>query len=274
MDQLIATAAREIDAASAELRRLEDEHAENQDDVNEQRSKAEAAARALEEARSARARVQGVLAEIESRQKSVNEQIIQLDAGIASLAKDTDSLSAAVAESIRAVSDAEVKYQQHDTAVKAARDAIEPLENSSNEAFAALAQAEQQISVLHERERFWTNAAINAEAIRTNAEALRKEQEAEDLAVDFTALARSIGDQISQLTARRRDLAGLKEQPAAADVLQRQIADLETKLAASSAELTKAKRRTDIALPAARALRAKANELKARYTDLSESSGG
>ena len=300
VDQRIATTDQESQAAAAELKRREDElakaRAENRDDaiagleaaVNEQRPKAEAAARTVEEARSERAREQGVLAEIEGRQKTANEETARLDAEVAALKQDADTLPASLVGADQAATAAEGKIKEREAAIQPARDAIAPVEKTANEANAALEQTKQRLAGLQDRERHWTAAAINTEAIKTSAEAARRSLEAEDLVAEFEAIAKSLDEQDAGLQAKRAEVADLEskhaalaaadpatepklleDSAAALDAARKQLGDLEAKLATLSADLTGAKAAVDKALPESHALRTKADDLKARYLALS-----
>ncbi len=299
VDQRIASTDQASQTAAAELKRREDElakaRAENRNDaiprleaaVNEQRPVAEAAARSVEEARSERAREQGVLAEIENRRKAAGEETAKLDAEVAALAKDAETLPASLVGAEQAATAAEGKIKEREAAIQPARDAVGPVEKAANDATAALEQTKQRLGQLQERERHWTAAAINAEAIKANAEATLRSLEAEDLVAGFEELAKSLGEQNTGLEARRRELVdlenklgaltgaepaadpkSLEESKAAIEACRAQIAGLEAKVAATSADLAKAKTEVDQALPAAHELRAKADDLKARYLAL------
>ena len=300
VDQRIATTDQESQAAAAELKRREDElakaRAENRDDaiagleaaVNEQRPKAEAAARTVEEARSERAREQGVLAEIEGRQKTANEETARLDAEVAALKQDADTLPASLVGADQAATAAEGKIKEREAAIQPARDAMAPVEKTANEANAALEQTKQRLAGLQDRERHWTAAAINTEAIKTSAEAARRSLEAEELVAEFEAIAKSLDEQDAGLQAKRAEVADLEskhaalaaadpatepklleDSAAALDAARKQLGDLEAKLATLSADLTGAKAAVDKALPESHALRTKADDLKARYLALS-----
>ena len=299
VDQRIATADQESQAAAAELKRLEDElakaRAENRNDavagleagIAAQRPKAEGAAAALEQARSDRARELAALAEIEPRHKAATEETGRLDAEVAALAKDIETLPATLAGATQAAAAAEAKVKEREAALPPARDAIPAVEKTSNEALAALEQVRQRLPGLQDRERHWAAAEINAQAIQVRAEAEIRSFEAESLVADFETLAKAVDDQVAAIAPARQTLADLdakhaallKTEPpadpkaladseAALVAARKVLADLETQLAARSAEFAEAKAKVDGTLPAAEALRTRAEDLKARYLAL------
>jgi WD40 repeat protein len=299
VDQRIATTDQESQAAAAELKRLEDElakaRAENRNDaiaglegsIGGQRPKAEAAAAALEQARSERARELGPLAEIESRHKATTEETAKLDAEVAALAKDVETLPATVAAATQASAAAGAKIKELEAALPAVRDAIAPVEAAATAALAALEQTKQQLPQLQDRERHWSAAAINAEALKVRADAERQNLEAESLLADFEALAKSVDEQLAAIAPARQGLADLHlkhaellkavppadpkavgDSEAAIAAARASLTGLDTKLAASSAELAETKAKVDAALPVAHSLRTQAEELKARYLAL------
>jgi WD40 repeat protein len=299
VDQRIATAGQDHQAAAAELKRLEDElakaRAENRGEaiagleagIGAQRPKAEAAAAALEQARSERAREQGALAEIEPRQKAAAEETAKLDAEVAALAKDVETLPATLTGATQAATAAEAKIKEREAAIPPARDAIPPVEKAAGDALAALEQTKQQLSQLQDRERHWTAAGINAQALKIRAEAEARNLEAESLVADFEALAKSVDEQVAAIAPARQSLADLHSKHAALLMAQppadpkavadsetaiaaarKALGELEAKLAASSAELAEAKTRVDSTLPVVHSLRTQAEDLKARYLAL------
>ena len=191
-----------------------------------------------------RQEIEHQLADIEARQKSTTTEV-------AALAKEFETLPAALAQATQAAADAEAKIKQIEAAIATARDVIAPFEKAATAATAALDQAKKQLTRLQESERHWTAAGVNAQAIKVRAEADRQSAEAESLAADLQALAKSVDEQVAALATARKSLAAL-----------------ETKLAASSAELSKTQGKVDETLPAAQALRSRADELKARYQAL------
>jgi hypothetical protein len=299
VEQKIATANQEHEAAAAELKRLEDElakaRAENRADViggleggvNAQRPKVEAAVANLENARSEKGREEGVLAEIETRKKAFTEETAKLDAEVAALAKDAETLPATVATATKAAGDAEAAIKQHEAAIQPARDAIPPVEKETNDAAARTEQAKQQLPWLQERERHWAAAQVNAQALKTKSEADKQDAEAEGFVADFNALSKAAEEQGAALIEARKlaaelemkfkaleqanpatDPAVLAEAGKASGAARAKVEELEKKLAATSAELTGAKAQVDKLLPVAHALRAQAEELKARYAGL------
>ncbi|MCW1921073.1 hypothetical protein OKA05_00810 [Luteolibacter arcticus] len=299
VDQRIASADQESQAAAAELKRLEDElakaRAEDRKDaiatlegsVNAQRPKAEAAASALEQIRSERAREQGALSEIEGRQKAATEETTKLDAEVAALAKDAETLPAMLAGATQAAAEGEGKIKECEGAIAPARDAIGPAEKGEQEAAAKLEQTKQRLSWLQDRERHWSAAGVNAESLKTRAEADRQDAEAEGLVADFQEQMKALDEQSAALAAARQEVADREakhaaqlksETPAEPKAIEEAAKDLEShrgkvrelegKLAATTASLAEAKAKLDAALPAAHALRAKAEDLKARYLAL------
>jgi WD40 repeat protein len=299
VDQRIATADQEAQAAAAELKRLEDElakaRAENRNDaiagldagIAAQRPKSEAAAAALEQARSERAREVGALAETEARQKAATEETTKLDAELAALAKDAETLPASLAGATQATAAAEAKVKEREAALPPVRDAIPPVEKAANDAAAAVEQAKQRLPWLQDRERHWTAAEVNAQAIKTRAAAELQNNEAESLVAEFEELAKSVDEQLAALATARQamteletkhvalvktdppaDPKALTDSEAALAAARKSLADLEAKLAASTAELAQAKAKVDSTLPAAQALQAQADDLKARYLAL------
>jgi WD40 repeat protein len=299
VDQRIATADQEAQAAAAELKRLEDElakaRAENRNDaiagleagIGAQRPKSEAAAAALEQIRSERAREVGALAEIEARHKAATEETAKLDAEVAAFAKDVETLPATLAGATQATAAAETKIKEREAAVPPARDAIPPVEKIANDSAASLEQTKQRLPWLQDRERHWTAAEVNAQAIKTRAAAELQNTEAESLVAEFEELAKSVDEQLAALAPVRQAITDLESKHAAlvqatppaepkalADseaalaAARKTLADLEAKLTANSAELAEAKAKVDGTLPAAQALRTQAEDLKARYLAL------
>lgn len=299
VDQKIAAADQESKAAAAELKRLEDElakaRAEARNDaiagleaaIGAQRPKAETTAAALEQAHSEREREAAALAAIEAAGKAAAEETSRLDAEVATLAKDAETLPAVLAGATQTVTAAEAKIKEREAALAPARDAIPPAEKSANEAAAAVEQLKQKLPWLQDRERHWAAAEVNTEAIKVRAEAETKNLEAESLVAEFEALAKSVDEQLAAIAPARQSVADLeakhvalvKAEPpadpkaladseAALSAARKSLADLEAKLAASSAELAAAKAKVDGTLPAAQALQAKAADLKARYLAL------
>jgi WD40 repeat protein len=299
VDQRIATTDQESQAAAAELKRLEDElakaRAENRNDavagieaaIGTQRPKAEAATAALEQARSERARELGPLAEIESRHKAASDETAKLDAEVAALAKDVETLPAALAAATQAGAAAETKIKELEASLPPVRDAIAPVEAAATAALAALEQSKGRLARLHERERHWQAAAVNAEALKVRADAERQKLEAESRVADFEALAKAVDEQLAVIMPARQGLADLhlkhaellKPAPpadpktvaaseAAIEAARKALADLESKFAASSGELAATKAKVDEVLPQVHTLQAQADELKARYLAL------
>lgn len=299
VDQRIATADQEAQAAAAELKRLEDElakaRAENRNDalagleagIGTQRPKSEAATAALEQIRSERAREVGALTEIEARHKAATEETAKLDTEVAALSKDAETLPATLTGATQAAAAAEAKVKEREAAVAPARDAIPPVEKAANDATAAFEQTKQRLPWLQDRERHWTAAEINAQAIKTRVAAELQNTEAESLVAEFEELAKSVDEQLAALVPARQsitDLAAkhaaliqadpptdpkaLADSDAALAAARKTVADLEAKLAASTAELAETKAKVDGSLPAAQALRTQADDLKARYLAL------
>jgi len=299
VDQRIASADQESQAAAAELKRLEDELAkargENRNDavatlegsINAQRPKAEAAASTLEQIRSERAREQGALAEIEDRQKVANDETAKLDAEVAALAKDAEALPPILAAATQAATEGEAKIKEREAAIAPARDAIGPAEKVAQEATAKLEQTKQRLPWLQDRERHWSAAGVNAEALKTRAEADRQDAEAEGLVADFQEQVKALDVQSAALATARQEFADaeakhaalikpetpadpkvIEESAKALEGIRNKVRDLEGKLAATTASLAEAKAKVDATLPVAQALRTKAEDLKARYVAL------
>lgn len=274
LDQRIAAHDQESQAAAAELKRLEDElakaRAENRSDVidslvgavNGQRPKLDAANRALEEARSERGREQAALTGIEARHQAATAEVAKLDAELQALAKEAEAQPALVATATQAATVAETAIKEREAAVPPARDAIAPLEKAANDAAAKLELERQRLGHLHDRERHWTAAGINAKALHARAESARRETEAESILADFQALAKAVTEQSAELAKARAAVTD------PTDAARQHVAKLEAKLAATSAELAAAKEQADRILPAAHILRAQADELQARYLAL------
>ncbi|QJE97959.1 c-type cytochrome domain-containing protein [Luteolibacter luteus] len=301
VDQKVAAANQESEAAAAELKRLEDElakaRAENRSDaiaglegaVNGQRPKAEAAAAALEAVRSEKGREEGVLAEIDSRKKTATEETAKLDGEAGALAKEAETLSAAIQTATQTIAAEEGRIKEREAAVQPARDGIPPAEKIASDATAHVEQQKQKLGWLQERERHWTAAQANTEALKAKAEADAKNNEAEGLTADADAMAKDIEAQNAALAEARKQAADLdakhqelaKAQPPAdakaieesqkaIDATKAKATDIEKKLAAINAELPDAKAKAEQALPAAQAAKAKAEELKAKYVALKE----
>ena len=299
VDQRIASAEQESQTAAAELKRLEDELAkarsENKNDavatlegsVNAQRPKAEAAASTLEQVRSERAREQGALSEIEGRRKAATEETAKLDAEVAALSKDAETLPAMLAAATQAATEGEARIKEREAAIAPARDAIGTAEKVAQEATAKLGQAKQRLPWLQDRERHWSAAAVNADALKTRAEADRQDAEAEDLVAEFQEQVKALDEQSAALAAARQDVAdgeakhatqlkaeaavdskALEESAKTLEDLRAKVREHEGKLATTTASLAEAKAKLDATLPAAHALRAKAEDLKARYLAL------
>ncbi len=299
VDQRVATTDQENQAAAAELKRLEDElakaRAENRNDaiagleasVNAQRPKAEAITAALEQVRSERGREQGVLSEIQGRLKTSTEETTKLDAELAALSKDAETLPATLAGATQATADAETKIKEREAAIQPARDAIGPVEKTANEAVAKLEQTKQHLPWLQDRERHWTAAEINAQSLKVRVDAERQESEAESLVAEFQELAKSVDEELAALTAARASVSDLEskhvvllkatpptepkaltDSEAALTAARKQVADLETKFTSASTELPALKAKMDETLPAAHSLRSQAEDLKARYLAL------
>ena len=274
LDQRIAVRDQESQAAAAELKRLEDElakaRAENRADlvdglvgaINGQRSKVDAATRALEEARSERGREQEALTGIETRHQAASGELAKLDAELIAQAKEAESLPALVATATQAATAAEAVIKERDAAIPPARDAIAPLEEAATEAAAKLEQEKQRLGHLLDRERHWTAAGINAQALHARAETARVELDADSTLADFKTLALAVAEQSAELAKARA------AQSDPSDAAREQVAALEAKLAATSAELATAKEQADRILPSVHALRAQADELQGRYLAL------
>jgi hypothetical protein len=299
VEQKIASTHQEHEAAAMELKRLEDElakaRAENRADaiggleagVTAQRPKVEAAAATLEEARSEKGREEGALAEIESRKKASAEEGAKIDAELAALAKEAETLPGMIANAAKSAGDAEAAIKQHEAAIQPARDAIPPVEKAANDAAAQTGQTKQQLVSLQERERHWVAAEANTEALKAKAEADKLGAEAEGLAADYEALKKASEEQAAGLEAAKKetvesekklaelalaqppaDPKGLEESGKVVAAAKAKVADFEKKLAATNAALPEAKAKAEQSLPAAQALKAKAEELKARYGGL------
>lgn len=299
VDQRIASADQEHQAAAAELKRLEDDltkaRAENREDaiagleaaIATQRPKTEAAAGALEQIRSERAREQASLSELETRHKAAAEETAKLDAEVAALSKDAESLPATLAGAAQAATEAEGKIKEREAAIGPAREAIGPAEKVAQEALAKLDQTKQHLPWLQDRERHWTAAGVNAEALKSRAEVDLKDAEAEGLVAEFQDHVKVLDEQTAALTSARQQVAELEskhagllkaeapaepkaieDQAKALDAARAQVRDLEAKLTVTSAALAEAKEQLDAALPAVHALRTKAEDLKARYLAL------
>ena len=299
VDQKIAAASQEHDAAAGELKRLEDElakaRAENRADaiggleggVNAQRPKVEAAAVNVEGARSEKGREEGMLAEIETRRKAFTEETAKLDAEVATLVKETEALPAVIAGATKTAGDAEAAIKQQEAAIQPAKDAIPPVEKTAGETAAQLEQTKQRLAWLQERERHWTAARVNAEALKIKSEADKHGAEAEDLVADLNALTKTSEEQgaalaearkqVEELEAKFKVLAqaepateagALAESEKALVAARGKMTDLEKKLAATTAEVAAAKAKVDQTLPAVQALKAQVEELKAKYAGM------
>ena len=299
VDQKIAPVNQENEAAAAELKRLEAElakaKAENRNDaiaglegaVNGQRPKAEAAARALEEVRSERGREQGVLSEIETRQKASTEETTKLDPEVAALSKDAETLPGVIAGAAQAVADSDAKIKEREGALQPARDAIPVAEKAANDSAAQLEQQKQRLPWLQDRERHWSAAQVNAQALKTKAEAEKQDAEAEGFVADFEALAKSVEELSAALANGRKEVADLEAKhaeltkatpPAEAKALEdsdkaltasrAKVAELEKKFTTTSAELASTKDKVDATLPIVHSLKAQVEELKAQYAGL------
>jgi hypothetical protein len=286
LDQRIATSSQEHQAAAAELKRLEEElakaRAENRSDaiggleaaLGSQRPKVDAAAAALEQVRSERAREQALLTEAETRQQAAVAETMQLNAELAALDKEAGELPAAVAAAGKTLADAEATLKAREAAVGPARDAVAPAEKASQEADAALERQKQQLPALQQRERHWTAAGINADALRTRALVEQKDLESEGLVAEFQELVTTLDEQTAALATARQNLAALEASPPAdgaaqaVEAARAQVAALESQHAESSAALAGAKEKLDAALPEIHALRAKAEDLTSRYQAL------
>ncbi|WP_367872932.1 c-type cytochrome domain-containing protein [Luteolibacter sp. Populi] len=284
--QKLATLAQEQEAAVAELKRLEDElakaRAENRNDaiaglegsVNGQRPKVEAATANLESARSEKGREEGALTELENKKKAATEETAKLDAEVAALSKDAETLPAVIAAAAKTATESEAAIKPREAAIQPAKDAIPPVEKTANEVAASFEQMKQRLPVLQDRERHWTAAQVNAQAIKAKAEADKQGADAEGLVADFQALTKTADEQTAALAEARKQTAELEAKPAdaetpkAVEAARAKIADLEKKLAATSAGITEAKSKVDQALPSAQTLRASAEELKAKYVGM------
>ncbi len=263
LDQRIDSARGEQEQAAAELKRLEDElakaRAEERHDaiagleasIQAQQPKADESARILEEIRSERAREEAALTEIETRRKTAAEETAKLDAELAALAGEIETLPATIAGATQAATDAEAKIKEREAAIKPLADAIPPLEQETGRAAAGVEAAKQRLPALQSRERHWTAAGINTEALAIQAEAARREAEAEDLVAEFQALAKSVEELGKHL----------QENPSS---VEKDLAELSS----LTAKLTAAKRKADECLPEVHALKTKAEDLKARYLAL------
>ena len=299
LDQRIVTATQEHEAAAGELKRMEDELAkartENRQEaiaglegaVEGQRPKVEAAAGALEAARSEKGREEAGLAEIESRKKAATDETAKLDAELASLSKEADELLGVLSRAAQTITGAEAKIKGREAAVPQLRGAIPPAEKAAGETAAQLEQHKQHLPWLQERERYWVAAQLNAEALQAKAEADLKGSEVEGLVMDSEALAKAVAEQAAALAEAGKQAADLEaaheamtkaQPPAEAKALEEsanalaaartKAAELEKKLSAATAELAAARAKVDESLPLARALRAKAEDLRARYMAL------
>jgi hypothetical protein len=299
VEQKIASMDQEHQATAAELKRLEDElakaRAENRAEsiggleagVNAQRPKVEAATANLEGARSEKGREEGALAEIEGRRKTFTEETEKLDGEVAALTKEAETLPGMIANAAKASADAEAAIKQHEAAIQPARDGIPPAEKAANDAAARTEQTKQELVLLQERERHWSAAQVNAQAIKAKAEADKLAAEAEGLTADFEALKGAAEEQAAGLEAARKEAAdaekklaelALAQPPADPKALEEtgmivgaakaKIADFEKKLAVTSADLPEAKAKAEQARQAALPVKAHAEELKARYVGL------
>ena len=299
VDQKIATTNQEHEAAAGELKRLEDElakaRAENRNDaiaalesaVNGQRPKVEATAGTLEATRSEKGREEGVLSEIETRKKAAADELAVLDGELAALSKEAEALPPAIQAATQTATAEEAKIKEREAAVPPSRDGIAPAEKAVTEADAQIDQQKQKLSWLQQRERHWVAAQANTEALKAKAEADKLGAEAEGLAADYAALTKAAEEQAAGLEGARKETAeaekklaelALAQPPADPKALEEagkvvgaakaRIADLEKKLATTNAALPEAKAKVEQSLPAAQALKARAEELKARYVSL------
>lgn len=294
-DQRIASTEEEHQAATTELKRREDELAkarsENRHDalanleaaINEQRSRTEASAQTLQDARSQRERELGLLSEIESRHRVATEEIAKLDGEAETLKQATETLPNSIKGAEQTVKTAQAKITERETAIQPAREAVGPVEKKAEEAKTQLETTKQLLASLQTNERHWAAAQINAQAIRTGAEARQLEIVGEDLVAEFEEIARELDETRGSLESARGHLAELestystlpadsKESKTSAELIEKaktQIAELENAFGKASSAFTKAKAAVDKTLPNAHALRAKAENLKARYLVIS-----
>jgi len=278
LEQRIATCDQECQAAATELKRLEEElakaRAENRIEAIDalaaatdgQRQKAEAANRTLEEARSELGREQAARTALEARHQTTTAEVARLDAELAALAKAAELLPAKLEAASRESDAAGSALKEHEAAIPPARDAIDLLEKAATEATAKFDREKQRLGQLQERERHWSAAAINAQAIHARSAWTSGELAAESTVADFRALAAAVAGQSAELAKARAELAAADD--AGRADLSGRIAALEAKLATTSAELTAIKQRADQALADVHTLRGRAEELRARYLAL------
>ena len=241
----------------------------------------------MEAARSEKGREEAGLAEIESRKKAATDETAKLNAELASLSKEADELLGVLSRAAQTITGAEAKIKEREAAVPQLRGAIPPAEKAAGETAAQLEQHKQHLPWLQERERYWVAAQLNAEALEAKAEADLKGSEVEGLVMDSEALAKAVAEQAAALAEAGKQAADLEaaheamtkaQPPAEAKALEEsanalaaartKAAELEKKLSAARAELAAAKAKVDESLPPARALRAKAEDLRARYMAL------
>ncbi len=282
--QKIESATKDHDATNAELKRLEGELAkaksEKRDDaavgleasLTAQRTKESESNTNLEAALSEKGREESTLGEFENKKKAAADESAKLDGELAAMSKEAESLPAAVADAGKAATDAEAMIKQREAAVQPAREAIGPVEKASNESTAQLEQVKQRLAGLQASETRWAAAQINAQAIKAKAEADKQSAEAEGLAADFEALKKAAEELPAALTEASKQSAELAPKaaadPEAAKALaaaKAKVAEIEKKIAANKTELPETKVKMEQAMPAAQALKAKAEELKARY---------
>lgn len=259
-DQRIESAIREHEEALAVEKRLEDEVSASragggealelaESALREHRDKLVTLAAALEEARSEKARQAAELAELAARMEEAEKEVARLESEWAAVQADMGKLPEAIRGAARTVSDAEAAIRRKEEKIAPLTEALSPLEHASKEAAAVVEAVKSERPVLEARERHWAAAEINAKAIATFERVREAESEAEAAVAEFQSLAVSLGElQIQSLRSDDPELA--------------------KRVAKTAVDFTEAKRRADELLPAVHALRAEADDLKARYLAL------
>lgn len=159
------------------------------------------------------------------------------------LQKQENAIPNRITAVTQALADARKRATEINKISATAQSAIKPAEETVDKSNSSLVAARQQHQQIQKRESRWAAAKLNAEAIKTAAEATKLEQEGEFLADNFAALNRSFEQQSNQLSKQIAELAKLEN------------------------EVIKTRHQLDTILPKAHQLRTKANELHSCYQE-------
>jgi predicted nucleic acid-binding Zn-ribbon protein len=214
------------------------------------------------------------------------EEAGKLDAEAATQSKEAETLASSLAAMNQTITTSGTHAKETEAAIAPAKEALPPLEKAFADATAAADSEKQRVASLEQQARHWEAAAVNAECLHAKANADRQNAEAENLVADFNALTKSVAGneakqaefrkQIAEIEARSTALAQAQPQdPAAIEEARKANAaahealeKLEKDRGTATKELAATKEKMDQALPAAKALKDQAEQLKNRYVSL------